>query len=63
MNAAKQVSWLPGLQRSARCVPLRLPRFREWHVGAGYPATVAGPRRRSTGFPRWSPSGDATAAD
>ena len=54
IDAARQVSWLPGLQRPSRCAPSLLPRPfpDEWICGTGCPATVAGPRRRSTGFPR-----------
>jgi len=53
MCAARQVSWLPGLQRPRAA---RRPAFPacsgEWLRGTGCPATVAGPRRNRTGFPR-----------
>jgi hypothetical protein len=52
MNAARQVSWLPGVQLFRAACLLHLPRStKRVDFGASYPATVAGPRRRLTGFP------------
>src|SRR5438132_11217131 len=50
-HAARQVSWLPGPQRLAARAS-RLPRCTHGVAsGTSCPATVAGPRRNSTGFP------------